>query len=210
MIKRTLKTDQLETYLERAGWENEDLTEAASIAPLSLSNWLSKSHGPTPRMIDRITSAINDRYIQSGILITVTREDLLDEILPECKYKIRGSRYKATSGECESNEEFIARFWSKVDRGDPDKCWYWMGCRASGYGQVWDGKRSIGAHRLSWQITHGAIPDGLSCLHKCDHPPCVNPDHLYIGTQKDNVRDMVERSRPRSEPESWAYKSLPL
>ncbi len=52
------------------------------------------------------------------------------------------------------------------------------------------------AHRVSWILTHGPIDHGMGCLHKCDNPPCVNPSHLFIGTQKDNVRDAISKNRP--------------
>lgn len=189
MIKRKLKKDQLEGYLERAEWEHADLTTAASISPLSLSNWLSQSHGPTPRMMDKITAAINNRYIQLGLLIAITREDILDEVLPEIKHKI-----------WKPKREAVTRFWSKVDRRESADCWNWTGGKnGGGYGSLTVKGERILAHRFVWEITHGPIPDGLLCLHKCDRPPCVNPNHLYIGTHEDNMRDKMERYRKPDE-----------
>lgn len=86
------------------------------------------------------------------------------------------------------------RFWRKVRLGLG--CWEWLGAPAStGYGHLdYEGRR-MGAHRFSWTLHNGPIPDGLSVLHHCDNRLCVNPDHLYLGTQADNMRDVAERQR---------------
>ena len=91
-------------------------------------------------------------------------------------------------------------FWAKVDRsGGPDACWPWLGVRSKkGYGQ-WrpEGHRTVPvyAHRLSYQLAHGGIPKGAYVLHTCDNPPCVNPAHLGVGSQTDNMREMYDRAR---------------
>ena len=51
------------------------------------------------------------------------------------------------------------------------------------------------AHRAAWELANGPVPNGMSVLHRCDNPPCVRPEHLFVGTQKDNVRDMIEKGR---------------
>lgn len=92
----------------------------------------------------------------------------------------------------------IQRFWSKVDRsGD---CWIWTACRhKQGYGEmgVWVGGkvRTLLAHRAAWALMKGEIPKGLLVLHRCDNPPCVNPSHLFLGTQRDNMRDCSAKGR---------------
>jgi HNH endonuclease len=88
------------------------------------------------------------------------------------------------------------RFWSKVDKsGD---CWVWTGSRdLKGYGKINIGCTPTLAHRVSWQIKSGDIPEGLFVLHRCDNPPCVNPAHLFIGTAGDNVQDMMSKGRQR-------------
>lgn len=87
------------------------------------------------------------------------------------------------------------RFWEKVAKGDG--CWLWTAStRKNGYG--WFGGLDISetfAHRCSWIYTFGAIPDGLCVLHRCDNPPCVRPDHLFLGTQYDNIKDMISKGR---------------
>jgi len=89
------------------------------------------------------------------------------------------------------------RFWSKVSK--TESCWIWTGgSLESGYGMIRVGgsdKRKLEAHRVSWILENGFIPDGLCVLHKCDNPPCVNPKHLFIGTLQDNVRDMNQKGR---------------
>jgi hypothetical protein len=88
-------------------------------------------------------------------------------------------------------------------------CWIWVGSsfqqrhyENSPYGQIWIDGKLIKAHRASWEIYQGPIPAGLFVLHKCDTPACVNPSHLYIGTQANNVQDRDDKSRrgpPRGE-----------
>lgn len=84
------------------------------------------------------------------------------------------------------------RFWERVNKRSDDGCWVWTGIiRRNGYGYL----AGMRAHRLSYEIHHGPIPDGFYVLHHCDNRPCVNPDHLYVGTALDNSRDMDRRSR---------------
>ena len=72
-------------------------------------------------------------------------------------------------------------------------CWLWTsGWDSDGYGLA---TGNVKAHRLSYEIAYGPIPKGLSVCHKCDTPPCVNPDHLFLGTNKDNAQDRVMKGR---------------
>lgn len=93
------------------------------------------------------------------------------------------------------------RFWSKVDKRGPADCWLWTGGQAK-YGIIWvDGvTRYRGAHRISYQMANGDIPDGMLVCHKCDNPLCVNPEHLFLGTPGDNVRDMISKKRNVTTP----------
>lgn len=95
------------------------------------------------------------------------------------------------------------RFWEKVDKGGANGCWIWTaGCVDSGYGSAFADGKHWKAHRLSWHLAHGPIPDGMCVLHHCDVRRCVNPDHLFLGLNEDNVRDRVEKGRsatPRPE-----------
>lgn len=86
------------------------------------------------------------------------------------------------------------RFWAKVQKRD--QCWLWTGAASrQGYGQLLFKRKNEKAHRLSWQLHNGAIPEGVWVLHKCDVKKCVRPDHLFLGTRLDNVRDMIAKGR---------------
>lgn len=87
------------------------------------------------------------------------------------------------------------RFWRHVRKGDG--CWEWTSSLVGGYGQfkVVADRTPVRAHRFSWELHHGPIPEELKVLHHCDNPPCVRPDHLFIGTTADNTADMVAKGR---------------
>ena len=84
-----------------------------------------------------------------------------------------------------------------------DECWVWSGCNdKDGYGLLGRGR----AHRISWELFHGDIPDGLFICHRCDNPPCVNPAHLFIGSLLENNRDRAHKGRTRYQ--SGSYNSM--
>jgi hypothetical protein len=93
------------------------------------------------------------------------------------------------------SETFAERFWSKVNK--TDGCWLWTGAKKEwGYGVIGStGKRIIRANRASWIINRGPIPKGLWVLHRCDNPPCVNPDHLWLGNGLENMQDAARKGR---------------
>ena len=90
-----------------------------------------------------------------------------------------------------------ARWESKVDRNGPTvrpdlgPCWSWTGAHSNGYGQI----DKIPAHVVSFEIHVGPVPAGLHVCHKCDNPDCVRPDHLFLGTPKQNTQDMIAKGR---------------
>lgn len=88
------------------------------------------------------------------------------------------------------------RFLEKVDRSNPEGCWLWTAYRnRDGYGRFGFNGKSRAAHRLMYQWVRGDIPRGLVVRHSCDTPSCVNPDHLEVGTQRENIHDMMVRGR---------------
>jgi hypothetical protein len=74
-------------------------------------------------------------------------------------------------------------------------CWLWVGTTTRGYGRIRAFGSTQRAHRVSWLIHRGPIPSGIGVCHRCDTPSCVNPDHLFLGDQRDNLRDMVRKGR---------------
>lgn len=93
------------------------------------------------------------------------------------------------------------RLWRNVSI-QTEGCWEWLACKnPGGYGivRLSDGKNIL-AHRLSWLSLVGPIPDGLCVLHHCDNPPCVRPDHLFLGTLAENNKDMTAKGR------HWAHR----
>lgn len=91
-----------------------------------------------------------------------------------------------------SKRVLTERFWSHVSIGLPDECWEWQASKKHGYGKTAIDNHSVSAHRLAYELTHGAIPNGLLICHKCNNPPCCNPKHLYAGTYADNLQDSIK------------------
>lgn len=95
----------------------------------------------------------------------------------------------------------IDRFDEKYQVVTETGCWIWNGSsNRGGYGQFHMPSGPWLAHRVSWLLSKGWIPDGSHVLHKCDTPACVNPDHLFLGTDKDNVQDMLSKGRENRKP----------
>jgi len=92
------------------------------------------------------------------------------------------------------NESDKNRFLEKILKSDG--CWQWIAAsRGNGYGCMKVNRKVIDAHRLSWEIHFGKIPDGLLVCHTCDNKKCVNPAHLFLGTHSDNMQDCLKKGR---------------
>ena len=98
-------------------------------------------------------------------------------------------------------EDPIPRFWRKVEKLGPKDCWTWTAGRFKrGYGAfAYDGKQPGYAHRFSYELHYGPIPDGMVVMHTCDNRQCVNPRHLRLASQGDNIRDSVAKDRWMTE-----------
>lgn len=107
---------------------------------------------------------------------------------------IAGEPCKYVAGhQCRRSAE--ERFWEKVTKGERDECWLWEGAISNGYGMMKIGNKAIGAHRISYELAYGGLSDELDICHTCDVGLCVNPNHLFQGTTKDNIDDCLKKGR---------------
>ncbi|WP_317728942.1 HNH endonuclease signature motif containing protein [Achromobacter xylosoxidans] len=116
----------------------------------------------------------------------------------------RGARQRIyrKDGECRTSAWHLAtRLANALDSAPDGACWEWQRARLpKGYGAIRVDGAPMYAHRLSYLLGVGPIPDGLFVLHRCDNPPCINPQHLFVGTCRDNALDSIEKGRASHPP----------
>ena len=99
------------------------------------------------------------------------------------------------------------RFEAKISQEPTSGCWIWMGARDPyRYGVIWLDRRAVRAHRVAWKIYRGEIPPGKLVCHSCDVRQCVNPDHLFLGTPRENADDMILKGRSRRGEKNHAAR----
>lgn len=117
------------------------------------------------------------------------RATLETVVCPGCGIVCRNWSDNARHGRYSKDCTPEMRFWARVNKNTPSGCWIWTGCVDKwGYGDISYLGKHVQAHRLSWRLLRGE-PTGFHVLHKCNTPPCCNPDHLYLGTDADNTED---------------------
>lgn len=93
------------------------------------------------------------------------------------------------------------RFWAKVNKSSPNECWEWQGARnTDGYGRYSVSSKILSSHRIAYTLEYGSTPAEMLVCHKCDNPPCCNPNHLFLGTYMDNNSDCSLKGRYQSRP----------
>lgn len=111
---------------------------------------------------------------------------------------------RAANGSTKRPTTLEEAFWQYAIPGEPGACWEWTGSRTRGYGQFAFQSRRYKAHRVSYLLHHGPIPDGMEVCHTCDNPPCWNPEHLWVGTRAENAEDAARKGRMQGERNAFA------
>lgn len=108
-----------------------------------------------------------------------------------------------------NKDDLIDRFWAKVDKKEDNECWEWIGnLQHDGYPRFKITTKVILAHRFSWELHNGDIPNKMLVCHHCDNRKCVNPNHLFLGTHQDNSTDMVLKGRHRNPTKNKIDKNI--
>lgn len=134
---------------------------------------------------------------KSEILLFLIKHDLLGHTIKFPQIRVPGKR-----GTCPwTDVQREWNFWARINPL-PNGCWEWSGGRKTrNYGAIrWPGQQT--AHRVAWILSKGSVTPSNFLCHKCDNPPCCNPDHMFVGTNEDNMKDMARKGRgggPRGE-----------
>lgn len=129
----------------------------------------------------------------------------------ECNDTILANQGDGGIVEASADPAFLRRFWRKVDIRGPDECWLWKGTLhgINGYGSIGRKARNMRVHRLSYFLHNGRLPKDLCVCHRCDRKPCVNPNHLFLGTIADNTRDRDRKHRVQHGENHYRTKLTP-
>lgn len=156
-------------------------------------------------MFDKLTSADLKFFAEIGLTTGETAAALNIAAITARKYS---KKFNVRFPNKPSSER---RFHKSYEIVSESGCWIWTGAdRGNGYGCMMEDNILISAHRKSYEMYYGAIPSGMIVCHRCDVPSCVNPDHLFIGTHKDNHDDMAKKGRnnpPRGD-EHWTRRRV--
>lgn len=136
-------------------------------------------------------------YNEIGQALGISRERVRQLIGPE---KVKRPSHQPQNRKPTEGEKFYKRFWANIDIRGKDECWEWKAGRGSqlGYGRLRIAGGYDYAHRVMYRIKTGEeIPAGMVVMHTCDRPDCVNPNHLVLGTQSDNVHDRDRKGRQK-------------
>jgi hypothetical protein len=136
----------------------------------------------------------NPTCVNPSHLATGSHSDNIADRLSAGRWTLSDEQRKSRQWPKIGKRTLADKFWNKVDKGAG--CWEWAGCRhLNGYGVIGHNYKTYLAHRVSYEISFGIIPEGMLVCHKCDNRSCVNPDHLFIGSYHDNVIDMISKGR---------------
>lgn len=150
---------------------------------------------------------VDNIHLVKGTIIRIEGRAVV-KVCPKCKTEFKSFHVnqRHCSAECGKLRTPEERFWEKVDKNGPNGCWNWLAALSKGYGVFRVNGKNVIATRYAWFLIKGeSLPTELNLCHDCpggDNPRCVNPDHLFVGTDKDNVHDMMRKGKMRARGES--------